>query len=234
MFRPPPRVRVPELMDDPALDPAEHARALAGLRRVNAVSRADALLWKPLRQLAREQAPKPLRVLDLATGSGDMPMRLWARFRKAGLPAEVAGCDISPVAVAEATRRAAAAGADVKFFPCDLFAGRISGEYDAVVCSLFMHHLDPPDVVTMLKRMAEVATRGVYVNDLRRSRGGWRLAWVGTRILSRSPVVHFDGPVSVAAAYTADEVKKMADDAGLTGATAKNCWPWRLLLSWRR
>jgi len=221
-------------MDDPSLDAVEHARALAGLRRVNAVSRSDAILWKPLHELAAEQSPKPFRVLDLATGSGDLPIKLWKRFRRAGFPAEVAGCDISPVAVAEATRRAAAAGAAVNFFSCDVLAGRIPGDYDAVVCSLFMHHLDPPDVVTVLKRMAEVSARGVFVNDLRRSRGGWRVAWLGTRILSRSPVVHFDGPVSVTAAYTLDEAKRMAESAGLTGATAENRWPWRLLLSWRR
>ena len=44
---------------------------------------------------------------------------------------------------------------------------------------------------------AQIARRRVLVSDLRRSRLGWWLAWVGTRILTMSPMVHFDGPVSV-------------------------------------
>ena len=74
------RVRVPELMDDPGLDPREHARALAGLRRINALSRSDAILRPPLRD--RPDARILIRP-RVATGSGDVPP-LAARFRKAG------------------------------------------------------------------------------------------------------------------------------------------------------
>ncbi len=39
------RHRRRELMDQPGLDPVEHARALRGLGRINRVSRSDAILW---------------------------------------------------------------------------------------------------------------------------------------------------------------------------------------------
>ena len=74
----------------------------------------------------------------------------------------------------------------------------------------------------------------VLVNDLRRCRAGWWAAWLGTRLLSRSPVVHYDGPVSVAGAFTPGEAVQLAADAGVPGATVVNRWPWRFLLSWAR
>ncbi|WP_084759693.1 methyltransferase domain-containing protein [Zavarzinella formosa] len=228
------RVRVPELMDDPAADPVEVSEALAGLRRVNKISRPDAALWKSLRQLARQHGPTPFRVLDIATASGDLPVKLWRRFQRAGIPVEISACDINPSSVTEATKRAEMNGAAVRFFTCDVLQDCIPGEYDAVVCSLFLHHLDPPDTILLLKRMAEVARKGVFVSDLRRCHLGWWAAYAMTRLLSRSPIMHYDGPVSVTAAYTPSEMKEMAVNAGLGGVVVKKSWPWRFFLSWFR
>lgn len=228
------RVRVPELMDDPALDPKQHAQALAGLRRVNIISRSDAILWSGLKPLARRLAPQPIRVLDLATGSGDVPIRLAGRFRRAGLAAHVAGCDISPTAIEQAQQAARTSNADVQFFTHDVLANPLPAQYDAVVCSLFLHHLDPPEAKIVLRRMAEAAAHAVFVNDLRRCGAGWWAAYIGTRILSRSPIVHYDGPVSVAAAFTPAEAMAMATAAGLPNATTQRRFPWRYLLAWHR
>lgn len=229
-----PRVRVPELMDDPQLDPQAHARALAGLRRVNSISRADAILWNPLLKLAQSRPDQPLRILDVATGSGDVPMKLVKRFQRQNISVQMSACDISPTAIAETQQRAATDKILLNCFTCDVLGQPIPGEFDVVVCSLFLHHFDPPEVTTILRRMAEAAKVAVFVNDLRRCSTGWWAAYIGTRILSRSPIVHYDGPVSVTAAYTLTEMEQMANDAGLVGAKASNRWPWRMLLEWHR
>jgi 2-polyprenyl-3-methyl-5-hydroxy-6-metoxy-1,4-benzoquinol methylase len=224
------RSRVPELMDDPALDPAKHRHALAGLRRVNVLSRSDAILWSRLKQLAQDVAPAPLRILDVATGSGDVPVAIAKRFRKAGIAVEYSATDISPVALADAAQRAADAGVAIRFFPHDVLAAAIPGTYDVVTSSLFLHHLDEPEAVILLRRMRESATRAILINDLRRCRAGWWAAWIGTRILTRSPIVHNDGPVSVTAAYTTAEAEALAAQAGCTSIATRRCFPWRYRL----
>ena len=78
------RMRVDERMDDPGIDPTMHAQALAGLARLNAISRAHRLIWPPLRALAR-RVRRPLQVLDVASGGGDLPRRLDALARRAGV-----------------------------------------------------------------------------------------------------------------------------------------------------
>src|SRR5262245_66435811 len=85
------RHREPEIMDDPRLDQARHQAALRGLARINWFSGSSRILWPSLRDLARKLAPRPLRVLDLATGSGDVPRRLWQKAPQAGLPMEIDG-----------------------------------------------------------------------------------------------------------------------------------------------
>lgn len=221
------RDRVPERMDDPALDPAEHRRALAALARLNAFSRSAAVVWRPIRALAREVG-RPLRVLDVATGSGDVPAALARKAAAAGLAVEVAGCDVSPTAVEAAAR------AGVTAFRHDVLAEPLPAGYDVVTCSLFLHHLADDDAVTLLRRVKEAAGSLVLVNDLSRSRFSYAATWAACHLLTRSRVVHFDGPASVRSAFTPAEALALADRAGLTGATVGSRFPCRFLLQWRR
>lgn len=227
------RRRQPEIMDGPDMAGPRHAAALRGLERINAWSGSARLLGPALAALAR-QAARPVRVLDVATGAGDVPLRLARRARRAGLLMEIAGCDRSPSAVAHARRRAEEQGAGVRFFEWDALRGPLPTGYDAVVSSLFLHHLDEGEAVDFLRRMADAAGRLVLVNDLVRGLPGLALAYVGTRALSRSEVVHVDGVRSVRAAFTAAEAERLAQQAGLEGATVARRWPCRFLLTWGR
>jgi 2-polyprenyl-3-methyl-5-hydroxy-6-metoxy-1,4-benzoquinol methylase len=226
------RDRQPELMDDPALDPAEHRRALAGLARINRWSGSARLLWPPVRDLARRLG-RPLRLLDVATGSGDIPLAVWKLARDAGLPLDITALDLSPIAIETAARSAATLGATVRFAVADALADPLPGGFDVVTCSLFLHHLDEPDAVKLLAKMA-AAGNVVLVNDLTRSRLNYGLVWLAARLFSRSPVVHADGPLSIRGAFTVAEMQRMADEAGMSGADVRAKFPCRMLLSWRK
>ena len=228
------RHRVPELMDQPGLDAREHARALRGLRRINVLSRSSAILWPAIARLARDRPGPPIRVLDLASGGGDVAIGLARRAARARLNVQVVGCDISSQAIDHARRQAEARDLDVRFFPCDVLHEPLPDGYDVLTCSLFLHHLDEDDAVALLRRMATAARRTVRVNDLVRSRPGYWLAWLGCRVLSRSRIVRYDGPASVAGAFTPREALSLATRAGLAGATVTRHWPQRYLLAWSR
>jgi SAM-dependent methyltransferase len=175
-----------------------------------------------------------LRVLDLATGAGDVPLRLYQLARREGLPIEVAGCDRSLTALDFATERAAAVGASVDFFVHDAVNGPPLHDFDALTCSLFLHHLDEDSALQLLLRMKQEANHLVLVNDLERGAAGWLLAQIVTRVITRSAIVHADGPQSVAAAFTRSEVLRLADRAGMTGVTVVPRWPFRWLLTYQK
>lgn len=218
-----------ERMDDPSLDAALHEGARVGLERINAVSATARALWGPLRRLS---AGARLRVLDLACGAGDVAIALRRRARRAGLPIEVAACDVSPRAVAHARARADALGEDVEIFACDVLGGGFPKGYDVYLCTLFLHHLHDGAAVELLRRMA--SGRALFASDLVRSRTGWWAARVGTRLLTRSPVVHADATASVEGAFTPGELRALADAAGIKGARIRPHWPFRMLLEWER
>lgn len=226
------RRRQPELMDDSDLDGEAHGRALQGLERINWWSGSARILWKPLARLARIH-PGPLRVLDIATGAGDVPIRLWLKAKRAGIDLQIAGCDVSERALSFARQRAAARGADVQFFPLDAVHDELPAGYDVILSSLFLHHLDEVDAVGLLGKMSQSANRCVLINDLVRSARNYVSAYCVARLLTTSRIVHVDGPLSIEGAYTIAEIEALARRAGMAGSHVAKRWPCRFLLEWR-
>lgn len=220
-------------MDDPALDPAEHDAALVGLARLNRLSRAIPTLWTHVRTEARRLA-RPVRLLDVATGSGDIPVALARRARADGLEFELHACDISEHALETAQQNARRAGVTLHTHRFDIESETSLEDFDIVTCSLFMHHLPEPGVVRAMSRMAGAARHLLLISDLRRSRLGCGLVWAASRLATRSHIVHVDAVRSMQAALTIPEFLDFAEQAGLAGACVRPARPQRMLLSWRR
>lgn len=214
-------------MDDESLAVPLHRDALFSLRRINALSFAAHSLWKPLRRFAREAA-RPIKVLDLACGGGDVLLELSRKAKCEKLPISFAGCDKSDVALNFAREQCNSA----EFFKLDILKEDFPAGFDVITNSLFLHHFDPPDVTAILAKMSRAQL--VLVSDLRRSRVGLLLAYFAGYALSRSPVVRVDGPRSVRAAYTISEMQQMARDAGMSNVRIDRRWPCRMLLQWQR
>ncbi|MCC6144397.1 MAG: methyltransferase domain-containing protein [Candidatus Hydrogenedentes bacterium] len=227
------RIQEPETMDQPGLAPEVHASALRAVARVNTISLALPQLWRRIRPYLRT-SDRPLRILDLATGSGAVPISIARRARRAGLPVEVAGCDFSPFAVKFAREEAQRCSIAAKFFEWDLVQQGVPEGYDIIVSTLFLHHLDPEQIVDLLRACKEKARVAVIISDLLRTRRGLLLAQVGPRLLSRNPVVHEDGVRSARAAYTLAEMRSFTQEAGMEGANIRYSFPERFLLEWRR
>lgn len=226
------RCRIAELMDDPGLDPAQHDAALRGLGRINRLSRTLERVTRTIQAETGPAAKGPLKILDIASGGGDLALGLSRFAKNRGLPWEVSGADISPHAVEHAGQKAAAMGLQTQFYVLDAVNQPVPQPYDVVMCSLFLHHLGEEEAGKLLKNMAAAAGRLVLIDDLLRSRTGYRLAWLGCRLLSRSPIVHHDGPASVKSAFQTHEVAQLANAAGLQNHQITRHWPERFTLTW--
>jgi 2-polyprenyl-3-methyl-5-hydroxy-6-metoxy-1,4-benzoquinol methylase len=220
-------------MDAPDLPAAEHAAALAGLARLNRWSRAAATLWSAVAGLLAAER-RPLTLLDVACGGGDLPVALALRARRAGLPLVVAGCDRSPTALACGRALAARHAVDVTWSVRDVVTQPLPGPADIVTCSLFLHHLSEADALALLAGMRAAAARALLLCDMRRTRAGLVLAGAATRLASRSPIVHADGPASGRAAFTPAELAEQASAAVLHGARVRSVFPHRMMFAWTR
>lgn len=111
------------------------------------------------------------RVLDLATGTGDLALE----FKRAvGAAGEVVGTDFNATMLAAAPEKARAAGLDVRFEIADALAlPYADGSFDVVSAAWGIRNVDDP--ATMLREMARVAKPGgrVMILETGRPRSRW-------------------------------------------------------------
>jgi ubiquinone/menaquinone biosynthesis C-methylase UbiE len=220
------RVREQEWMDDPSADPALLASSLTFIRRINTLLRyTHATLAQLQRWSERWPAGRPITILDVATGSADVPLAIvrWADRRK--LRVSVTGIDLHAVtaqAAAAADPRISIVRGDATRLP---FA---SGSFDYVLTSMFLHHLDEAVVVQVLREMDRVAGRGILAADLLRNDRAYR--WISLFTALSNPMVKHDARASVAQAFSIDEVRELGDAAGLRYCTISRHFGHRFIL----
>lgn len=228
------RDRQPELMDDPVISNTVHDHALRGLAKLNRASGIERIVYNALKPYLNDQ---PLRVLDVAAGSGDLITHLARRTAAAGITVHFTGCDISEFACQSIREHASELPETitdrVDATRCNVLNEDLPSGYDIVMCHLFLHHLDEQDIVRLLRTMRESARKAVIITDLRRTRRGYALAWLASRMLTRSPVVHTDALLSVRGALSTSELLDLAFLAGYNEPCIRTVWPQRILLTWR-
>jgi 2-polyprenyl-3-methyl-5-hydroxy-6-metoxy-1,4-benzoquinol methylase len=218
-------------MDDPGISTREHVHALRGLARLNRVSRIERTVLRALKPFLGQE---PLSVLDIAAGSGDLIASLAERTSNHNI--RFTGCDISATACeqmrASFEQLCNSASDRLSIVRCDALSDPLPRGHDIVMCHLFLHHLSEPDIVRLLGSMREAAGRAVIITDLRRTRRGYALALLASRLLTRSRIVHTDALLSVQGALTNDELRDLAIEAGYAEPCIRNVWPQRMLLLW--
>jgi len=228
------RVLIGELMDDPNLSHSDLRAALVGLGRLNRFSFAARPIWKEIERFAAIRQLRTVRVLDVACGGGDILCDLVRIARSNGLEIIAKGVDINPDSLKLAKLTAKAYNLQIDFDSVNALQQPLPSGSDIVISTLFLHHLSQSDCVELLKKMASASSEMIIVSDLVRSKVGQLLALLATQLLTRSKIVHIDGPRSVRAAWTQDETRQLARTAGLEGAQIRSIFPCRFLLKWER
>jgi 2-polyprenyl-3-methyl-5-hydroxy-6-metoxy-1,4-benzoquinol methylase len=224
---------VPEIMDGPDIAPAEHLDALEGLRRINRVSHTSQTMLEPILAMARQNHLTKFSLLDIACGGGDVPLGIALGARAQGMDIGLTLLDRSPTALDRAAKSATDLHLSCRCIAADVLQDFPRETFDVVTCSLFLHHVETSrQAVELFEHARNSAKRMVVISDLRRCRGGYLAAWIGTRILSRSRIVHHDGPASVRAAWTIPEIRQFAASANMPDVLISRASPFRMLLTW--
>ena len=199
------RLILPELLD--TLPSEQACGSLADLVRINRQ-------WgghTTLRRLLRWAVPdgQGFSVLDVGAASGDMG----ACIRRWYPRAKIAALDHVESHLSRATGPKVVADAfRLPFGPAS---------FDYVFCSLFLHHFENQQVVSLLRNFGAIARRAVLVIDLERHPIPYYfIAW-SRPLLGWDPVTVHDGAISVEAAFRPRELAGLARQAGLRNVRAQ-------------
>ncbi len=201
-------------MDQPGIEPAFIHKSLRFIRTVNRALGYTRATVTHLDEFSRAWQPGAIvSLLDVATGSADIPLAISRWAKRKNLDVRIVGLDRHALTAGQAHERTRGDSkisilrGDALSLPFD------SGSFDYAITNMFIHHLDEADVVQVMREMDRVARRGIIVADLIRNRRAH--AWVSFFTLLANRRLRHDARVSVAQAFSESEMLHLRDQAGV-------------------
>lgn len=219
-----------EWMDDASVDFATFRGCLQDLARVNRLSlgsRPTLGYLDGLRRAGRLDLGRPVEVLDVGSGYGDLLRQVAGWGARNGVALRLTGLDLHPWS-ARAAAEATPEDVPVRWITGDVFDHE--GEADVILSALFAHHLPDEDVARFLRWMEARARVGWFVNDLHRHPvPAWGFGPLAT-VLRMHPFVRHDGPASFRRAFRAGDWRRLLAEAGVPEGVARiaRAAPFRL------
>ena len=160
---------------------------------------------------------RPLVLLDVGTGLGDIPKAAKVLASRLGVQLLTIGLELTP-SLARASRGAA----DEAICGNAVQLPLASDSVDVVTCSQVLHHFEDEQADALLRELTRVARSTVIVSDLRRSWTAAALLWMVSFPLRFHPVSRHDGIVSILRGYTAPELDRVVTTAVGRVPSARN------------
>src|SRR6266576_5435193 len=200
-----------EMMDRPQPVSMELEDDLRNIRQLNRWFGSQRLISQFVRRWIKPG--DKLRIIDLATGSGDIPRLIVDYARKIGAEVEIDAVDKQP-ATLEIARKLSVDYPEIFYSEGNILEWQTAKAYDTVLCSLVLHHFSDEEAVQVLRRCRKLSRKFVLVSDLRRG----LLATAGvhflTALIFRESMTRYDARLSAARAFSFKELDKLARQAG--------------------
>jgi SAM-dependent methyltransferase len=232
----PARQRGSEILDDPGEDPALALRSLRDVALANRFFGGRRAVLAEVRRVLRQRPPsdaasagvaRPVTLLDIGTGLGDIPRAAQRMAARRAVPMTTIGIELVPAlarAASHACSHALAADAMRLPFP--------DASIDIVTCSQVLHHFDGPEADCLLQECTRVARAAVIIGDLRRSWLAVAGLWTASFLLGFHPVSRHDGIVSILRGFTADELQALVERATGCPARTQRAPGFRVVAVW--
>jgi ubiquinone/menaquinone biosynthesis C-methylase UbiE len=174
-------------------------------------------------------ARQPIRILDLGAGAADIPVAIMHWARDHGIAVQIAAVDANP-GVLEYARRITRGFPEICLAKQNILDLRYGDRcFDFVVCSQILHHLENDEALSVLRSANRLSTQGIVVSDLRRRTICTYGSGIGSRFL-RNRLSRHDARLSFRNAFTADEMRELAERAELPCFTIRFHGPCRFAL----
>lgn len=181
--------------------------------------------------LSRQQSEK-LTIVDLGCGSGEMLKLILKDAEKAGRDVELIGIDANPHIIEFASIHCKGIS-QISFRAIDIFSEEFKKmDFDIVVATLFTHHFNKQDLAKLFDQLKKKARVAIVVNDLHRHVLAYHSIRLLTKFFSKSAMVKYDAPLSVARAFQKKDWIEILSKAGIMDFRLKWKWAfrWQLII----
>lgn len=216
------RSTLPEKMDDPSVPRHEVEQALRELENVNKYLGGYSVILDALEKLSRKK--KEISIMDIGCGGGDVLRKIasWAKNRN--LEVTLIGVDCNPL-MTQYAKSMSLNFPNISYRTISVWD--LSETADITMNSLFCHHFDDNDLVRLIRKMNELSTYAVVINDIHRHWFAYHsIKWI-TGTFSKTYLVKYDAPLSVARSLKRNEWIEILKFAEIKNYNINWKWAWR-------
>ena len=219
------RLLVPEKMDQSDAPSEEIRQALRELEVINKWLGGYNVIFDAMKKASWKK--QPLTIMDLGCGGGDILRAIarWAELKD--LQVKLVGVDKNPL-ILDFAREHSADFTNIVYKQMDVFDNRLYAERaDITISSLFCHHFNDEELTQLIRRMHDLSSQSVVVNDIHRHWFAYYSIKTITGLFSKTDLVKYDAPVSVGRSLTRAEWEKVLSKAGIEQYELNWMWAWR-------
>lgn len=220
-----------EIMDDFDLKGEELKKTLKDLDKVNSWLGGNKITLEGIAKLLEKSNFKaPLRIIDVGCGNGSLLKEVAQFGRKQNLEMQLLGVDANTYSI-EIARENAAEFPEIKFAALDVFSEEFRRrEADIILCTLTLHHFSDAQIEELMKTFTEMATLGVVINDLQRSKTAYYLFEAFCAVFIKNEINRKDGLTSILRSFKKEDLQRYGKKLKVREQIIN--WKWAYRYQW--
>ena len=224
------RSEQPELMDD-FQDGLQSLRLVFDdINRVNAILGGSNITINAVSNLIKKKPQVSYTIVDMGCGDGQM-LREVAQFcRKRNIRARLIGIDLNEEGL-QLAKEASMAYSEIEYQHKDILLLQVDDlNCDIIINTLCMHHFVDKDLLKFLQKFNQLASIGVVINDLHRSRWAYYLFKLFSIIFIKTNTAKIDGLRSISKAFVKTELIQYSKSLPTVKHDIR--WKWAFRYVW--
>jgi ubiquinone/menaquinone biosynthesis C-methylase UbiE len=210
----------PEILDDFTIQDGRVDSALKELYIINSLLGGNGISYEGIRKFGAKE--DTLNILDVGAGASDILLGIKRKYNKINIFCLDKNQRSCLYLKKHSTDNKVICG-DVQDLP-------FNTSFDIIHASLFLHHFNENELIKIITNLLRISSKGIVINDLRRS----VFAWLGIRLLtllfSKSKEVKNDGPLSVRRGFIKKDWAYILNKIPLVNYEIKRRWAFRWLI----
>lgn len=225
------RTDLEESMDDFSMDNDGLVTALEDIARINQLLGGNSVTLEGVEHLIQDfPKDKTITIIDFGCGGGDM-LRMLAKYGlKHNLKFNLIGIDANAATIRHA-EKCSADFENITYLAEDIFLFDFSKyDIDIALITLTLHHFKDNEIIKIMKVLINLASKGIIVNDLHRSKLAYRLFQVIIFIFGLEKMTANDGLISILRGFKRKDLEKYSKELGLAKYSIR--WKWAFRYQW--
>ena len=217
-----------EMMDFTADSDELLAGNLSDLRMLNRYLSGSRGVMLGLQRAIGGEPLKQMSILDVGTGSADIPAAIFAWAKRRNVATRIVAVD------ADCTTARIAANQTKQLAGIEIVQGDAGGlpfapgAFDFVVASQLLHHFSEAKIIDLLRQWARLARRGIVISDLVRHPVAYHGIRLLTKLATRNIMTLTDAPLSVRRAFAFGEWRELLRQADIGPVHVIWVFPFRV------